>query len=423
MELPSHLSMLTWDQIRMGLIFLDQDFHVRGWNRFLAERNATFTEQLIGRSFLSAFPEADTPCWQGMTERAVETGRQVFVQWRENPYLIAMPADGEAGSLMLQSTLLVPFNDQQGAHFYALFIMDTTSAVKYDIRLERALEGLSGKQQQLAQLKEALGTANSQLLQSEKLAGIGQLAAGVAHEINNPIGYVYSNLKTLTGYVENLLQIIDAVDSGDSLDRVRQLKRELEYDYIQGDIRSLMAESEDGIDRVKRIISALKDFSHIGEESFSAADLHQGIETTLNVVNNEIKYKAEVIREFGHLPEVECIASQINQVVMNLLVNASHAIDGFGRIVLRSGTEGDQVWFEVEDNGSGIDEVTLRRIFDPFFTTKPVGTGTGLGLALSYSIIKKHNGRIDVDSQPGRGTRFRVWLPINQPQIEVANEQ
>jgi two-component system NtrC family sensor kinase len=424
-SLPVHLLSLAWDQVRLGLILLDQSFHIRGWNRFLADRSVMFTEQLHGRPFLEAFPEADTPCWHGMTKRVAESGTQVFVQWDENPYLIALPAPEGKGSLMLQSTLLVPFVDSQEDRFYALFIMDTTGVVKHNMGLEKALEGLSSKQQEFAPLKKALETANSQLLQSEKLASIGQLAAGVAHEINNPVGYVSSNLKTLTGYVENLLKIIDAMEPEQSKGALHQLKVDLEYDYIKCDIRSLMAESEDGIDRVMRIVSALKDFSYISEESFVAADLQQGIETTLNVVNNEIKYKAEVVCEFEELPNVECIASQINQVVMNLLLNASHAIDGFGRISLRSGSdsEGDQVWFEVEDNGSGIDAVTMPRIFDPFFTTKPVGTGTGLGLALSYNIIKKHHGRIDVDSQPGRGTRFRVWLPARQPRAEVADEQ
>ena len=421
-QLPAHYLQQIWDQIRMGLMILNSDFTVRAWNQFLADRSPVFGNDLTGRPFLQAFPEANTAFWHDMVNRVQETGKQVFVQWRENPYLISLPADNDPGSLMLQSVLLVPFRVSQGDgpelnHLcYALFIMDTTTAVKYDIRLEKALAGLNGKQQQLVQLSEALEQANNQLLQSEKLAGIGQLAAGVAHEINNPIGYVFSNLKTLAGYVEDLMQIVDAVEHVSSVEALKQIKQKLEYDYIQSDIRSLIGESEDGIDRVRRIIGALKDFSHIGEESFAPANLHQGIETTLNVVNNEIKYKADVTREFGELPEVECIASQINQVVMNLLVNASHAIEGFGCIAVRTGCTATEAWFEVEDTGAGMDEATQKRIFDPFFTTKPVGSGTGLGLALSYNIIKKHNGRIEVDSQKGRGTRFRVWLPLQQPQ-------
>jgi signal transduction histidine kinase len=259
-------------------------------------------------------------------------------------------------------------------------------------------------------------------MQSEKLAAIGQLAAGVAHEINNPIGYVFSNLQTLAGYVHDLLRIIDAVDGAVSLEELRQLKRSLEYDYIRSDVEALIGESEDGIERVKKIIAALKDFAHFEEDEFRLADLHRGLDTTLNVVNNELKYKAEVVKEYGQLPAVECMPSQINQVMMNLLVNAAHAIEQFGRITLRSGHENDWVWLEVEDTGQGIAAHLLNRIYEPFFTTKPVGKGTGLGLSLSYNIVRKHNGRIEVFSTPGQGTRFRVWLPVLQPAQPPTNE-
>lgn len=160
----------------------------------------------------------------------------------------------------------------------------------------------------------------------------------------------------------------------------------------------------------------MKDFSHIEEEEYKPADLHRGIETTLNVVNNELKYKAEVIRDFGELPEVECIISQINQVVMNLLMNAAHAIKEQGKITVRTRHSGDRVVIEVEDNGKGIAQEHLNRIFEPFFTTKPVGEGTGLGLSLSFNIIEKHNGKIEALSTPGQGTRFRVTLPVSQPE-------
>jgi len=212
--------------------------------------------------------------------------------------------------------------------------------------------------------KQAL--ANQRMLQSEKLAAIGQLAAGVAHEINNPLGFVFSNLKTLGEYVRDMIRIVDEVDSANDLEMVKELKRRLDYEYIRSDVGSLLLESEDGIDRVKTIITALKDFSHIGEEEFRAADLHRGLDTTLSVVNNELKYKANVLKEYGDLPEVECIASQINQVAMNLLVNAAHAIDGFGKITIRTGHENGWAWFEVQDSGKGIEAGVLNRIFEPF---------------------------------------------------------
>ncbi|GAA0845292.1 hypothetical protein GCM10009113_18240 [Marinobacter szutsaonensis] len=266
-------------------------------------------------------------------------------------------------------------------------------------------------------LNARLEQANQQLLQSEKLAAIGQLAAGVAHEINNPVGYVYSNLQTLDTYLNDLFRLTEAVDSARSLDDLRLIKQNIDYDYLRNDLRDLLAESREGIERVKTIIAAMKDFSHIEEEEFKPADIHRGIETTLNVVNNELKYKAEVVREFGELPEVECIISQINQVVMNLLVNAAHAIESFGRITIRTRQQGDTVIIEVQDTGKGISPEHRHRIFEPFFTTKPVGKGTGLGLSLSFNIIEKHQGSLDVDSTPGEGTCFRLTLPITQPDL------
>ncbi|MEC7727828.1 MAG: ATP-binding protein [Pseudomonadota bacterium] len=265
------------------------------------------------------------------------------------------------------------------------------------------------------QINAQLEQARRQLLQSEKLAAIGQLAAGVAHEINNPVGYVYSNLQSLESYLSDLFRLTDAIDSAESLDSLRAIKQSIDYGFVRDDLKDLLAESREGIERVKTIISAMKDFSHIEEEEFKPADIQRGIETTLNVVNNELKYKADVVREFGELPPVECIISQVNQVVMNLLVNAAHAIDDFGKIHIRTRAEGGTAVIEVEDSGKGIAPENINRIFEPFFTTKPIGKGTGLGLSLSFNIIEKHNGRIEVDSQPGKGTCFRVTLPVTQP--------
>lgn len=273
------------------------------------------------------------------------------------------------------------------------------------------------------QLNEQLELVNRQLLQSEKMAAIGQLAAGVAHEINNPVGYVYSNLQSLDSYLTDLFRLTDAVDSAASLEDLRAIKQNIDYTYLKDDLKDLLTESREGIERVKNIISAMKDFSHIEEEAFRPADLHRGIETTLNVVNNELKYKAEIVREFDTLPEVECIISQINQVVMNLLVNAAQAIDDFGRVTIRTRHRNDTVVIEVEDTGHGISRDNLNRIFEPFFTTKAIGKGTGLGLSLSFNIVEKHNGHIEADSTPGKGTCFRVTLPLTQPGDQPATDQ
>jgi signal transduction histidine kinase len=158
----------------------------------------------------------------------------------------------------------------------------------------------------------------------------------------------------------------------------------------------------------------LKTFSHVDQAEWTVADLHAGLESTLNIVWNELKYKADVVRDYGQLPEIECLPAQLNQVFMNLLVNAAQAIESHGTITLRTGQEGARVWLAVSDTGKGIAPENIGRVFDPFFTTKPVGKGTGLGLSLSYGIVKKHHGQIEVESTLGQGTTFRVWLPITQ---------
>jgi len=183
----------------------------------------------------------------------------------------------------------------------------------------------------------------------------------------------------------------------------------------------LLAESKEGITRVKQIVHDLKNFSRsASDEKWQWADVHQGIDSTLNIVMNELKYKAEIRKCYGALPSIQCQPSRLNQVFLNMLVNSADAIKERGTITIRSGLEGALVWIEFEDTGSGIAAGDLARIFDPFFTTKAVGKGTGLGLSVSYGIVHEHHGRIDVASQLGKGTVFRVWLPLRQPDVPLA---
>ncbi|NOR52183.1 MAG: GAF domain-containing protein [Gammaproteobacteria bacterium] len=290
------------------------------------------------------------------------------------------------------------------------------------IAIERsAAEELRREKDEQIALNKQLKEAQDQLLQSEKMASIGQLAAGVAHEINNPVSYINSNINTLESYLDDLMRLIDAYERSGHEDEIVKIKREIDLDYLKEDLSALLSESKEGVVRVKQIIQDLKDFSHVDEMEWQWADLHKGIDSTLNVVHNEIKYKAEVIKEYGELPLVECVVSQINQVVMNLLVNAVHAIEEHGTIIIRTGVEGKDVWIEIEDTGNGMDDETKKLIFDPFFTTKPVGSGTGLGLSLSYGIIQKHNGDISVNSELGRGTSFHITLPIKHVDQEISD--
>ncbi|WP_411829964.1 ATP-binding protein [Pseudomonas frederiksbergensis] len=210
-----------------------------------------------------------------------------------------------------------------------------------------------------------------------------------------------------------------AIASPELVMNLKSLRQEVELDFLVEDIPILIKESKDGIARVGQIVKDLKDFSRVdSSQEWQMANLQQGMDSTLNIVANEIKYKADVVKEYTPLPEVECLPSQINQVIMNLIVNAAQAIGPErGTITLRNGVEGDTVWIEVADTGSGMPPETLQKIFDPFFTTKPIGQGTGLGLSLSYGIVKKHHGEITVSSEVGVGTTFRVELPVRQMKL------
>ncbi len=292
---------------------------------------------------------------------------------------------------------------------------------RYTNEQQIAESKLRKEKEEQEQLVQQLQDAQAQLLQSEKLASIGQLAAGVAHEINNPVGYINSNIGSLKQSLNDLFKLLDLYEQAEdklsdeqTRQRIQAVKQEIDFEFLREDLKELIKESQEGVNRVKHIVQDLKDFAHMEEADWQWADLHKGLNSTLNIVNNEIKYKAEVVKEYGELPEVECIISQLNQVFMNLLVNAAHAIEKRGVITIRTGTEGDHVWVSVGDTGKGMDSATQKKMFDPFFTTKGIGKGTGLGLSLSYAIIQEHNGTISVKSELGKGTTFCIRLPIAQ---------
>lgn len=303
-------------------------------------------------------------------------------------------------------------------------LADVNTTLRKDVEHREQVEyELLKRNSELNLLNAKLVMAQEHLVQSEKLASIGQLAAGVAHEINNPIGYIFSNYGMLETYLGSLFEMLSVYEGAEhrfgAPDVVKELQAKrvaLEVDFLKEDIPDLMRESKEGIVRVRKIVQDLKDFSHVdAKPEWSFANLNQGIDSTLNVVNNEVKYKADIIKEYGDIPPVQCIPSEINQVVMNLVVNAAHAIGpDRGKIWIRTGVENESAWIEVADNGSGIPKEVVPRIFDPFYTTKPVGKGTGLGLSLSYGIVQKHHGQIDVQTEVGKGTTFRLVLPLTQ---------
>ncbi|MES2260433.1 MAG: DAHL domain-containing protein [Pseudomonadota bacterium] len=285
---------------------------------------------------------------------------------------------------------------------------------------QRTYELLRSNEQLQAEIAERK-QLECRLVQSEKLASIGQLAAGVAHEINNPLAFLRSNFSVLEKYIEDLFGMLAAyeraeqsVASEELAAGLKSMRERIEMAYLKQDIPILMTESRSGMLRVGKIVQDLKDFSRVGSaQKWEWADIHRGIDATLNLIAGEIRDAAEVRREYGAVPEIECLPLQLNQVVMSLVLNAAQAMrPGRGQVTIRTGVEGESVWIEVADTGCGIPDDVLPRIFDPFFTTRAIGKGTGLGLSLSYGIVQQHHGRIEVRTVPGGGSTFRVLLPV-----------
>jgi signal transduction histidine kinase len=297
------------------------------------------------------------------------------------------------------------------------------------VALSLVAERENDAQSEIAQAR--LEDVQRQLLQADRLSTIGQLAAGVAHEINNPIGYIQSNLGTLSQYIANLFRLLGVQDTAlrhvgtlqpELMLQMQQVRQEIDFEFLAKDLPMLLTESQEGISRVRKIVQDLREFSRAGHaEAWVFADIHAGLESTINIVWNDLKYKVELVKRFGQLPLVQCLPSQLNQVFMNLLVNAGHAIEERGQITIATRADEQRVYVEISDNGNGIAEEHLQRIFEPFFTTKPVGKGTGLGLSISYGIVQKHGGIIDVRSEANVGTTFLIALPIRQPQLDSAS--
>ncbi len=288
--------------------------------------------------------------------------------------------------------------------------------------LQATLTRLENNEEAQLQLDHQLKEAQSLLLQAGKMTSIGQLVAGVAHEINNPLGYIHSNLASLKEYIESMTPLFALVDTlllalpsnHPAVNAYQQFAKQINLTYIREDLEDLVRESIEGAIRTKKIVQDLRDFSHFEQPEWALFDIEAGLDATLNIANNELKYKADIFKHYAGLEPLLCLGSQLNQVFLNLLINAAQAIEDKGEIHLRTGRLlDDWVWIEIEDTGIGIPEEIQKKIFEPFFTTKPIGKGTGLGLSLSMHIVQLHQGRIEVTSTPNKGTRFRVYLPIN----------
>lgn len=409
-------------QLAIGVCIVDTSYNLLYWNNFFADRLQMPLADVEGKSLLDLFPEQATFLKRKLQSVFVLKNAS-FSYWEQRPVVFqfksSRPITGEECQMYQNVEIYPIFNDNNAVERVCLTVYDMTVTASYHQQLTRLTDQLEAEKQQQQLLINKLEEAHNQLLQSEKMAAIGQLAAGVAHEINNPVGFIFSNLQSLQDYLSRMLKYIELLSK--IVDKVPQpTLHQLKTDYVQrnqlamvlADCPDLLAESMEGAERVMAIVKSLKEFSHVDSTEWLAADITSGIESTLRVINNELKYKAEVNRNYAlGLPLLFCQPMQLNQVFMNLLVNAAQAMDSFGRIDIDVSFDDDALYVRIKDSGKGIEPEHMKRIFEPFFTTKPVGQGTGLGLSLSYTIIRRHKGTIQVESTVGLGTTFTITLP------------
>ena len=277
--------------------------------------------------------------------------------------------------------------------------------------------------QRIANYTTELKEAQTQLIQNEKMSSLGQMVAGIAHEINNPVNFIYGNLNHAQEYADDLLDLIQLYQNEypNPQENIQIASEEMELEFIQEDLPKLLDSMKVGANRIRQIVLSLRNFSRLDEAEMKAVDLHEGIDSTLLLLNNRLKQGIDVVKNYGDLPAVVCYPAQINQVFMNIISNATDALladkeSSDQTVTISTEAASGQVVVKIRDNGPGIPEEIKGRLFDPFFTTKPIGQGTGLGLSISYQIIQKHQGAIAVNSALGQGSEFVITLPIkNQP--------
>lgn len=301
-------------------------------------------------------------------------------------------------------------------------------AERYQLDLEQRNAELKQSRDELQQRKLELESLQAQLVHSEKMASLGQLAAGVAHELNNPAGFIFGNmqiLKECAAGLERLLTFYDALAlPADEATHAALIKDEICYESTLEDLRSIITDCHDGAERIRDVVQNLRTFSRLDEADFKKVDVHEGLDATVRLLSRYFASgQIKLERDYADLPHVDCYAGQLNQVWMNLLANAAQAVSNGGEMRIKTRQAGEDVSVEISDDGCGISSDALKKIFDPFYTTKPVGDGTGLGLSVTYSIVERHGGSINVQSQPGLGTTFTVVIPVNaKPSTEAGSE-
>ncbi len=429
----------VFDALPQEIISVDKEMKIASMNRAaLAShegRYETHINQPLGTNPENVDASACGRTLKEMVQKTFETEKLQF--------FLDQFKDKEGNEVIMERTAL-PVLDENGMIQNITVVSRNITEThqrneeikRLNQRLQKASSELMKKNAKLEKTLDNLERTQTQMLQSEKMASIGQLAAGVAHEINNPTGFVSSNIKTLGDYQQDMNDLIEKyqelkdslkkVPDGQLPEKISELLAEVEETeedvdiaFIQEDVGELIGDCREGTERIKKIVNDLKHFAHPGEDKMKETDINAGIQSTLNVVKNELKYKATVIKELGDIPIIHAYPQQLNQVFMNILVNAAHAIEKTGEIRIVTKEVDGMAEVRISDTGCGIAEENLHKIFDPFFTTKDVGKGTGLGMNIAYNIINKHNGDIRVESTVGVGTTFIIQLPQNTEMKET----
>lgn len=378
---------------------------------YIVKTRQTFVEQSSPQNVLESLVNYIT-VWLSFHILGSDQAMAEQIQRKQNPSANPIPQHSRATRVLLDAV----------ENFYQLMVARNNELLEVQNKLSELNKTL---EERVAMRTKELSTAlkeveatKKRLLQSEKMSAIGQLAAGVAHEINNPVGFVSSNLNTLAQYVHNMLELLALLEQSpeNQNQQIQKFKQSIDYDFLKEDVLDLLKESSDGLNRVKKIVQDMKVFSHVDCGQWQMENINTILESTINLVWHEIKYKAELIKEYdSNLPAISCLPAQLSQVFMNILVNATQAIDKEkGKIIVKTKKRNHVIEVQIQDNGKGMSPQVQKHIFEPFFTTKPVGKGTGLGMSLSYEIIQHHAGEVRLKSKEGQGTTFIVTLPIQQ---------
>lgn len=421
------------DSLSELIAVLDRDFRIAAANRAFGDTMGVPAEDLIGVHFpLHGIDRVNAPLVSKIADlarAAFETGaaRQAVysdnakTKERSSDHIACLPLV-DATAQVIQVLVICKKDVDDGPMAEEIDTLKT--------RLSEVGVLLEERDRELDYVRRQLALTQNQMLQSEKMAAVGQLTAGIAHEINNPTSFVDNNLKALSEYQLEIVALIESyhalyemlkaaspdIPMGDAFKEkmaaIGKLEEKMKLEFLLGDINDLIDECREGSRRIKKIVSDLKRFVHPGEDVLQPVDVNTCLSSTLNVVHNELKYKARVETSLGEIPMLKGYPQQLNQVFMNLLVNAAHSMEKNGRIHIQTRYVDGKVEVMIEDTGCGIPSENLPRIFEPFFTTKAVGKGTGLGMYIVRNIIEKHNGTIKVQSKVGEGTTFTILLPL-----------